>query len=83
MPIQRTREQKIKAQLRRSESNAGTGSVSYSFTTSAAGHTVPVGKELLPEVLSDYIKKDLLRTIVVSALLFATLVGIYIYLGYN
>lgn len=83
MPIQRTREQKIKAQARRAEMQSGGNGPSYTFTATVEGNTVAVGKELVPDLQMTYIRKDLFRTVLVSAVLFAALVGIYIYLGYN
>lgn len=83
MPVQRTKEQKMRAQVRREASMDQVQPVAYTFKAGSEVILTIDKAELLPETVTQYIKKDLFRTSFVSIILFATLVGIYIYLGYN
>ena len=82
MSIHRTKEQKRKAQAKRVETHSDRVAPTFSYTATQsakrASHMVE-GQD----IVSGYVKKDLLKTALVSLILFASLVGIYIYLGYN
>ncbi len=92
MAIKRTKEQKQHAQEKResevvkiAKAMGGTPAQATQFSYTAQKNTNKSAKMIVgvtPDA-SNHIKSDLIKTLVVSVLLFGLLVGIYLYLRYN
>lgn len=93
MPQKRTKEQKRKAQEKRvvitpfesnaQDENQSSKTMAYSFVAKNRT-TDPLLTELTNSgITQEYVKKDLLKTLVVSVLLGCILVGIYFRMSYN
>jgi hypothetical protein len=57
--------------------------VSYSLSNDASTKKSNIYSSQLLRIDSKYIVRDLVKTLLISAVLFTLLIGIYFYLGYN
>lgn len=90
MAIKRTKEQKQHAQEKRetelvkiAEAMSGSPQQATQFSYSAKDGSQAKTINRVATENTNFITKDLAKTIIVSIILFGVLVGIYVYLGYN
>lgn len=87
MAKKRTLKDKVQAASKRSKTpqtdTTGGENMLYSLVDDSSSSKVKTSSPSLLRIDQTYIKKDLLKTVVISVILFCLLIGIYFYLSYN
>ena len=85
MAVRRTLKDKQSAKEARLKAvaNETDSGVSYSLSSRTESIKAKSGSDTLLKIDQSHIAKDLVKTLLISGLLFSLLIGIYFYLGYN